>query len=136
MRNNTRRPLTIIIALLLMAAIAAIPLVFSPKDVGWSLYPGPPGPAAPYRLVASVFAALQLLLNALLLIPVAGLIWSGIGWARYIFVVQVLMGLAENAVSRSIFNPEVLALAIAALLSAGLLFAPSANLWLKDKQND
>ena len=132
-----RPPLSLIIALLLMAAIVVIPLVFSPKDVAWTLYPKPSGPAAPYRIVASVFAALQLLINAALLIPIAGLIWSRFGWARYVFAVLVFLGIAENAVSQSLFyNPEVLGLALASILSAGLLFAPSANLWLKDKQND
>ena len=135
MPNNMRRPLTITIALLLMAVFTIIPLVFSSKNIGWTLYPKPPGPAAPYRIVASVFAALQLLINALLLIPVAGLIWSRISWARYVFVALVLLGIAENAVSQSLFyNPEMLGLALLSILAAGLLFAPSANLWLKDKQ--
>ena len=139
MPNNAptkkRPPLTIISALLLMAAIVVLPLVFSPKIVGWSFSPRPVGDPAPYRIVASVFAALQLLINAAMLIPIAGLIWSRIGWARYVFVVLVLLGIAENAVSQSLFyNPEVLGLALLSILSAGLLFAPSANLWLKDKQ--
>ena len=137
MSDSARRPLSIIIALLLMAAVVVIPLAFSSKDIGWTFYPQPAGDPAPYRIVASVFAALQLLVNAVLLIPIACLIWSRFGWARYVFALLVLLGIAENAVAQTLFyNPEVLSLALASILSAGLLFAPSANLWLKDKLND
>ncbi len=128
--------MTIIIGLLLMVAVVVAPIVFAPHIGGVTFYPGPQNNAAENRAIASVLAILQSYIDALLLLPIAALVWFRFGWARYVFAVLVLLSIAENAVALDLFHPEELALALASLLSAGLLFAPSSNLWLKDKQND
>jgi energy-coupling factor transporter transmembrane protein EcfT len=134
--TKRRRPITIIIGLLLMVAVVIAPIALAPQIVGVTFYPGPQNNAAENRAIAFVLAELQSYIDALLLLPIVALIWFRFGWARYMFAVMILLGIAENAVSLDIFHPEVFALTLASILSVGLLFAPSSNLWLKDKQND
>ena len=134
--TKRRRPITIIIGLLLMVAVVIAPIALAPQIVGVTFYPGPQNNAAENRAIAFVLAELQSYIDALLLLPIVALIWFRFGWARYMFAVMILLGIAETAVSLDIFHPEVFALTLASILSVGLLFAPSSNLWLKDKQND